>query len=76
MKHNFFCNHQLGLEIVREISKEEFEKDGVSWNEKTNNNFLRKGKVGSHKEEMSPAMIKKFDEWIAENTKNTNIKFD
>jgi len=29
--------------------------------------FIRKGKVGSWKEELSPDSIKKLDEWIARN---------
>jgi len=29
--------------------------------------FIRKGKVGSWKEELSPEIIKKLDDWIAKN---------
>lgn len=29
------------------------------------NIFIRKGKVGGHKDEMSEEYIKKFDEWMA-----------
>lgn len=29
-------------------------------------NFIRRGKVGGHKEDMSEEMAKRFDEWMAE----------
>lgn len=76
MKYNFFCNYQMGMEFVRDLSREEHEKGAKKWNDKTAKDFLRKGQVGSHKEEMSPEYIKKFDEWIAENIKNTGIRID
>lgn len=37
--------------------------------------FIRKGQVGSHKEEMTPEMINKFNKWTDEYNKinGTNI---
>jgi hypothetical protein len=32
--------------------------------------FMRKGKVGSWKEELSPQSVKKLDEWISQNKIN------
>lgn len=29
--------------------------------------FMRKGKVGSYKDEMTPEMVRKFDAWIEKN---------
>lgn len=37
--------------------------------------FIRKGKVGAYKEEMSEEYIKKFDDWIEENLKDSDFKF-
>ncbi|KRT80236.1 hypothetical protein AMK59_6570, partial [Oryctes borbonicus] len=36
--------------------------------------FIRAGKVGSYKEELSKEMIRDLDEWIVENTKGTDLK--
>lgn len=33
--------------------------------------FIRKGIIGSHKEEMSPDLIEKFDNW----TREYNLKY-
>ncbi|XP_022917515.2 luciferin sulfotransferase-like [Onthophagus taurus] len=38
--------------------------------------FMRKGIVGSHKDELSQDIIKIMNTWIAQNTLNTNLKFD
>lgn len=38
-------------------------------------NFINKGVVGSHKEELSPEYKKKFDEWIQSNLENSDFKF-
>lgn len=38
-------------------------------NEQKSESHLRKGIVGSHKETMSPKIIKRFDEWIKTNGK-------
>lgn len=44
--------------VTRVFSKNSNGKE--SWN------FMRKGKVGSYKEEMSPQMIERFDKWTTE----------
>lgn len=36
---------------------------------------LRKGKVGSYRDDMSDELIKRFDQWIAEKLKETDFKF-
>ncbi|GJQ87342.1 hypothetical protein Trydic_g17389 [Trypoxylus dichotomus] len=36
--------------------------------------FIRTGKVGSYREELSSEVIKKLDEWIVEKTKDTDLK--
>nr|CAI5822656.1 unnamed protein product [Callosobruchus analis] len=41
--------------------------------EKTDENHLRKGKIDSYKEEMTPELNEKMDRWIEENTKNTDF---
>ncbi|XP_046400820.1 luciferin sulfotransferase-like [Ischnura elegans] len=40
-----------------------------------NRNFMRKGKVGSWKEEMSPHMAKRFDTWIERHLMTTDFSF-
>lgn len=37
--------------------------------------FCRKGKVGSYREEMGQALIKRFDEWIAEKMEGVDFRF-
>lgn len=36
--------------------------------------FIRVGKIGEHKKEMSPEMIEKFDKWIYESIKGTDYE--
>lgn len=38
--------------------------------------FIRSGTVDQWKESMSPEMIQRFDEWIADNIKNSDFSFD
>ena len=37
---------------------------------------MRRGVVGSHKDELSPEVQKKLDDWIAENLKKFNINLE
>lgn len=37
---------------------------------------MRRGVVGSHKDELSPEAQKNLDTWIAENLKKFNIKLE
>ena len=37
--------------------------------------FIRKGVIGSHKDEMSEKYIEKFDKWIENGFKNSDFKF-
>lgn len=41
---------------------------------KPEGNFIRNGSVGQWKESMPENMIKRFDDWIAANTKDTDYK--
>ncbi|KAK4883050.1 hypothetical protein RN001_006369 [Aquatica leii] len=36
--------------------------------------FIRSGKIGEHKEKMSSEILSKFDNWIKENTENTDYQ--
>ncbi|KAM7356302.1 sulfotransferase 1 family member D1-like [Cochliomyia hominivorax] len=38
--------------------------------------FMRRGVVGSYKDELSPAVQKKMDDWIAENLRRFKVKFE
>ncbi|KAM7356189.1 luciferin sulfotransferase-like [Cochliomyia hominivorax] len=38
--------------------------------------FMRRGIVGSHKDELTPDIQKKLDDWITEHLKKFNIKFE
>lgn len=46
-------------------------------NEKRDENFrfIRKGVVGSYKDDMSPEYIKKFDDWIKVQLQDSDFKF-
>lgn len=48
-------------------------KEVVSKMDGTNCNFMRKGKVGSWKEEMSPELAKRFDDWIEKHLNGTDF---
>lgn len=50
-------------------------KQGDDFYKKSGTHFIRKGIVGDHKNHMSPQMIERFDKWIEENTKGTDLKF-
>lgn len=39
------------------------------------NRFLRKGKVGSYRDELNNKQIQKLDDWAVEAFKNSDFKF-
>lgn len=45
------------------------------FNKTDDRTFMRSGKVGTYKSEMSPEMIKNFDNWTQENIQNTGLQF-
>lgn len=57
MKGNDACNNKGFMERMNKITNSDKKPEG----------FIRKGKVGNFKEEMSAEFIKKFDEWEAKN---------
>jgi hypothetical protein len=56
MKNNPFVNQEGVVENLRKIHGRTH-----------NSHFMRKGKVGSWKEELSPEIVAKMDHWIAHN---------
>lgn len=42
----------------------------------SSNRFLRKGKVGSYRDELNDKQIQKLDDWAKEAFKNTDFKFN
>ncbi|CAG9770766.1 unnamed protein product [Ceutorhynchus assimilis] len=65
MQKNAACNLKVGTDVLK--------AEGVYTD--TGNYFVRKGIVGDHKNHMTPALIEKFDKWIEENTRGTDLKF-
>lgn len=59
MKNNPSCNHIKEFESMRAAAGREVDDF----------NFVRRGVVGSHKDELPLKVINKFDEWIYENLK-------
>nr|XP_023014300.1 sulfotransferase family cytosolic 1B member 1-like [Leptinotarsa decemlineata] len=66
MRVNSSCNAEALVENIQ--GKGYFEKAGV--------HFIRKGEVGDWKNHMSDDMARRFDVWIEENTKGTDLCFD
>ncbi|CAG9770765.1 unnamed protein product [Ceutorhynchus assimilis] len=65
MQKNTACNFQIGIDVLQ--------CEGV-YND-TGNHFVRKGIVGDHKNHMAPDLVEKFDKWIEDNTRGTDLKF-
>ncbi|CAH0554476.1 unnamed protein product [Brassicogethes aeneus] len=61
-------NKAVNYEMIQELNK----KYNLTNGEGT---FMRSGIVGDHKAHMSESMIKKFDLWTKENTKNTQLNY-
>lgn len=75
MQRNMFVNYEIVLDYVRGIVNDKCHSiDNKEWND-TYQKFMRKGKIGSYKEEMNEDVIKKFDAWISNNTKEIDLYF-
>ncbi|KAK5638165.1 hypothetical protein RI129_012460 [Pyrocoelia pectoralis] len=61
MKNNSAVNYE---KVIKERKQYNPTGDGA---------FIRSGKVGGYKEEMSSELINKFDEWIKKNIENTDF---
>jgi NAD/NADP transhydrogenase alpha subunit len=59
------------------VNKSDWLEDFTKKNEDVTDQtvFMRKGKAGGYKEEMSEEYIKKFDEWIQEKLKGREHRF-
>lgn len=64
MKNNPAVNFELIVSLNRKYNLIDCEGE-----------FMRSGKVGDYKAKMTPEMIKKFDEWEEENTRDTGFRF-
>lgn len=53
---NNACNNKLYFEKINEMTKQT----------KVTDDFIRRGKIGGYKDEMTNETIEKFDKWIAE----------
>lgn len=51
-------------------------KHGKDFYQRSGKSFIRKGEVGGWKESMSPELVKRFDDWIEENSRGTGLTFD
>ncbi|KAK5638504.1 hypothetical protein RI129_012799 [Pyrocoelia pectoralis] len=69
------CTH-LSFNCMKNNSAVNYEKvlkDRKQYNPTDDGALIRSGKVGGYKEEMSPELIDKFDEWIKKNIENTDF---
>ncbi|KAK5638164.1 hypothetical protein RI129_012459 [Pyrocoelia pectoralis] len=69
------CTH-LSFNSMKNNSAVNYEKvinDRKQYDPTVDRGFIRSGKVGGYKEEMSPELINKFDEWIKKNIENTDF---
>lgn len=64
MKNNPAVNFELIVSLNRKYNLIDCEGE-----------FMRSGKVGDYKAKMTLEMIKKFDEWTEENTRDTGFSF-
>lgn len=64
MKKNGSLNHDDYVRLLR--------SNGLTNNE--DGSFIRIGKVGSYKEELSPEVIKQLDAWIKKNIAGTSLE--
>uniref|UniRef100_A0A336K2Y5 CSON012844 protein n=1 Tax=Culicoides sonorensis TaxID=179676 RepID=A0A336K2Y5_CULSO len=77
-----FFDHILSFWNIRHrknvlfLTYEDMKKDIMHALKKTNYTFIRKGKTGSYKNEISEEYIKKFDKWTEESLKGTDFKFN
>lgn len=73
--------HHLDFENMRKnkyVNNEDFKEFIEKFNSgpKIEGHFMNRGKVGNFKEEMTPEMIKKFDDWMEKNLAGTGLSFD
>ncbi|KAG8223340.1 hypothetical protein J437_LFUL001218, partial [Ladona fulva] len=72
------CSH-LSFESMKEnhsVNYKFWKKEDVTEKSKGSEiNFMRKGKVGSWKEEMKPEIWKRFDRWTEENLRDSDFSF-
>ncbi|XP_058066588.1 luciferin sulfotransferase-like [Anopheles bellator] len=66
MKNNNSANNSALLDIVHTISKPE---------EPSDFRFMRKGQIGSHREEMSPEYIARLNAYIERNLNGSDFRF-
>lgn len=71
MQRNFFCNYECVLGLFRELQCELLNRDNKK---KEYAKFMRKGRIGSYKDEMSKEVIKTYNKWIKENVKGTDFE--
>nr|CAH7721408.1 unnamed protein product [Callosobruchus chinensis] len=64
MKKNPAVNYEMVISINRKYKLTQSE-----------GKFMRSGKVGDYKANMSPEIIKTFDEWSEQNLKDTDFSF-
>ncbi|KAL9912495.1 sulfotransferase 1 isoform 2-T2 [Glossina fuscipes fuscipes] len=66
MQNNPSCNHAKEFESLRNAAGRELEQFC----------FLRRGIVGSHRDELSSNLIREFDEWIDSNLREYNLSIE
>ncbi|ENN80413.1 hypothetical protein YQE_03161, partial [Dendroctonus ponderosae] len=64
MRNNKACNLQVLVD----------NKKGDDFYTKSGKHFVRKGIIGDYKNYMSPEMIARFDNWIEENIRGTDLE--
>lgn len=67
MKENKAVNYEQVQEWLKDCLGDAYESDGI---------FMRSGAIGSHKTQITEEMIKTMDNWIEENTAETDLTFN
>lgn len=66
MKNNPAVNFNNEIELYKRISSTVGDDEA---------SFIRKGKVGTWRQEVGPSLAERFDEWTQRHSKELNIEF-
>lgn len=68
MKNNVFANNEVFVQFIRMLYPQKL-PEGMTFQK-----FMRKGQIGSYKDDMDAETIKRFEKWIYEHTKGEKFE--